>query len=65
MAGPEITFIVHPRPTSEDPRAIVDPVPATAAAAIKTRPSPGETTHERDTFLGNLAFLVRYAFGRH
>ena len=62
MSGPDITFTVHPRPTSDDPKAIVDARPATT---IEAAPVPVEDRREWDTFLGNLAFLVRYAFGRH
>ncbi len=63
MSGPEITFIVHPRPTSDDPKAIVDVKPALAARNIA--PAPAEDRREWDTFRSNLSFLIRYAFGRH
>lgn len=65
MNGPEVTFTVHPRPVSADPKSIVDTVPAATAAATEAVPLPAEDRREWDTFLGNLAFLVRYAFGRY
>ena len=65
--GPELTFSVHPRPTSEDPRSIVDTVPAAQAAAVETPRVPAPAVDDRswDTFLGNLHFLFRYALGRY
>ncbi len=65
MTGPDLTFTVHPRPTAEDAKSIVDTVPATTVAATETPSAPVEDARERDSFLGNLAFLVRYALGRH
>ncbi len=63
MSGPEITFTVHPRPVSDDPKAIVDEKQALALA--EAPPAPAEDRREWDTLRGNLSFLIRYAFGRH
>ena len=65
--SPDLTFTVHPRPASEDPRSIVDGVPAAQAAALGRPPIPAPVVDDRswDTFLGNLHFLFRYALGRY
>ena len=63
MSGPEFTFTVHPRPTSDDPKAIVQaPAPQSAA---KDSPAPVEHDRKWDSLRGNLHFLWRYAFGRY
>ena len=64
MSGPEFTFTTHPRPASDDPRLIVDAVPATVSAGIEKAAAPIKQRRERDSILGELALLVRYAFGR-
>lgn len=63
MSGPEMTFTVHPRPASDDPKAIVDVQPLPLIP--KAPPIPVEDNREWDTFLGNLHFLFRYALGRY
>ena len=66
MSGPELTFSVHPRPASDDPKAsVVDP-----SKAVQLDPSSAiapveEVTRHKDTLLGDLVFLVRFAFGRY
>lgn len=70
MSTPEVTFTVHPRPTSEDPKSIVDTVPAAQTAAVEqlhvpAGPAPVVDDRSWDTFLGNLHFLFRYALGRY
>jgi hypothetical protein len=40
MSAPEMTFTVHPRPTSEDPHMIVDAIPAAHAAEVEPQPDP-------------------------
>ena len=64
MSGPEVTFTVHPRPASDDPRLIVDAVPAAVVAATEKAVVPIEQSRERNSVFGELALLVRYAFGR-
>ncbi|RYB02421.1 hypothetical protein [Lichenibacterium ramalinae] len=63
---PDLTFAVHPRPPEAMPKLSepvldlsppVGPPPPVAAVA-----NPSD---DRDTFLANLAFLVRFAFGRY
>lgn len=66
MSGPEITLTAAPGPASDDPKAAVHPVPSVG----NDRPAPStvsarEAAPHKDTFLGNLAFLVRFAFGRY
>ncbi len=63
MSGPEMTFGVHPRPVSDDPKALVEIHPPETTA--EARSAPVTDIPEQDTFLSNLAFLVRYAFGIH
>ncbi len=66
MSGPEITLTAAPAPASDDPKAVAYPIPSVG----DNRPDPStapirEAAPHRDTFLGNLAFLVRFAFGRY
>ena len=66
MSGPEMTFSVHPRPASDEPRPVVDSLPAELLPDTTSESTQVEDiSHHKDTFLGNLAFLVRYALGRH
>ena len=63
--GPEITFTVHPRPEVEEPIGHADPVPL--PAGLKAAPSlpVSDEPDDKDTFLANLTFLARFAFGRY
>lgn len=68
--GPDLTFAVHPRPASEDPRSIMHTVPMAQAVAVEKLPvpaGPAQVVDDRrwDTFLGNLHFLFRYALGQY
>ena len=63
--GPEITFSVHPRQEREEPIGRANPLPI--PARIKPTPSFSvpEVPDYQDTFIGDLVFLVRFAFGLH
>ena len=66
MSGPEITQTAAPTPAPDGPKAVVRSIPPVGNA----RPAPSaapvrEAAPHEDTFLGNLAFLVRFAFGRY
>ncbi len=64
--GPEITFTVHPRPEREDPIGRANPLPLpTNRTAVPLVPLTIDETRYRDTFLGDLVFLARFAFGRY
>ncbi len=65
-ASPDFTFAVHPRPPEISPK-LSDPVldlSPPVGPPIPIAATPGQPV-ERDTFLANLAFLVRFAFGRY
>jgi hypothetical protein len=66
MSTPDLTFTIHPRPRDEPSKLSdvvleltppVGPPPPTVLAE--------DRTEDPDTFLANLAFLVRFAFGRY
>ena len=62
MSTPDLTFTIHPRPPDEPPKlsdAVLDLTPPAGP------PPPAEPVEDSDTFLANLAFLVRFAFGRY
>jgi hypothetical protein len=64
MRGLDVTFAVHPRPAPHDSKDNTDPVP------VPTQPSSvaslaEDAVPERDTFIGDLIFLARFAFGRY
>ena len=66
MTTPDLTIAVHPRP-SEDTQKLTNPAldrsPPVGPAPLSTAADEG---HDReDGFLANLAFLVRFAFGRY
>lgn len=63
---PDLTFAVHPRPLEESPK-MSDPVLDLSPPAGPPLPSePQEDgADDREGFLANLAFLVRFAFGRY
>lgn len=66
MSSPDLTFTVHQRPPDEPPKlsdAVLDLNPP-AGPLPPTEPA-GDRRDESDTFLANLAFLVRFAFGRY
>ena len=59
-------FTIHPRPKAVDHQPSVDPIPL--PARIKSVPSitaAEDVSQHRDTFLGDLVFLARFAFGRY
>ncbi len=63
--GPEITFTVHPRPEAEEAIGRANPLPIPARFALNPSPPVPDEPDEEDTFLGNLIFLARFAFGRY
>ena len=63
MSGSEFTFAVHPRPASDDPKAVIwTPQPTLPSG---TPPLPVVDDRKWDTLSDNLHFLWRYAFGRY
>ena len=66
MSTPDLTFTIHPRPPDEPPKlsdAVLDLTPPVGPPP-PTVPAE-DRTDDPDTFLANLAFLVRFAFGRY
>lgn len=63
--GPEVTFAVHPRPESDRLNVPVDSVPLPAHVSPTSTTQAEDVSHHRGSFLGELAFLVRFAFGRY
>ena len=66
MSSPDLTFTVHPRPPDEPPKLSDTVLDLTPPAGPPPPTEPAEDRRdESDTFLANLAFLVRFAFGRY
>ncbi|RYB02199.1 hypothetical protein [Lichenibacterium ramalinae] len=66
MSTPDLTFTVHPRPPDQGGKlsdAVSDPALSVEPTRAKATIDDGQDGP--DTFLANLAFLVRFAFGRH
>ena len=63
---PDLTFAVHPRPHEDAPK-LSDPVLELSPPVGPPPPSRYEQdrSDDRDTFFANLAFLIRFAFGRY
>ncbi len=66
ISGPEVTFVVHSRPKVADTPSLLDPPPLESRfGSVPSITAAADASHHRDTFLGDLAFLVRFAFGRY
>ena len=66
MSSPDLTFTIHPRPPDEPSKlsdAVLDLTPPAGSPSLTE--SAGDPPDGSDTFLANLAFLVRFAFGRY
>ena len=65
-ATPDLTFAVHPRPHEDAPK-MTDPVLDLSPPVGPPPPSEPEedSPDDREGFWANLAFLVRFAFGRY
>ncbi len=61
MCGPDLTFTVRPRTTSDDAKAIVQSSPPKPAYNVP--PVLFVDKREWDIFRNNLHFLIRYALG--
>lgn len=66
MSTPDLTFTIHPRPLDE-PQKLSDAVLDLTPPAGPSPPTEAveDQSDDRDTFLANLTFLVRFAFGRY
>ncbi len=62
---PDVTFTVHPRPPDDAARLSEAVLDLSPPAGPPPPTEDGEPQADRDTFLANLAFLVRFAFGRY
>ena len=64
--GAEITFAIHPRPPVTGPSTPIHPAqfPPRFSAAPRGTAAEDVSRH-RDTPVGDLAFLARFAFGRY
>ena len=66
IQGSDITFTVHPRPETDDVRSPSDPLPLPAhPASVPSITGAEDVSGHGDTFLGDLVFLARFAFGRY
>ena len=64
--GPDITFMVHPRPEVDPFTKPADQVSLSAQpTSVPSITAAEDVSHHRDTFMGDLVFLARFAFGRY
>ncbi len=63
---PDITFMVHPRPEVDSFTQPADQVSLLARpTTVPSITAAEDVSHHRDTFIGDLVFLARFAFGRY
>ena len=64
--GSEVTFAVHPRPEVDLLTNTGHPRPWSAAcSAVASTTAAEDVSRHTDTFMGDLIFLARFAFGRY